>query len=347
MSALFKPVQIGRFVVKNRFVRSATHDYLGSIDGAITEAELKLYETLAKNEAGLIITAHSYVQSPLGRAGKLQNAIYDDRFIDGYQRLAEIVHRYGSKLVVQISHAGGLSVPKLIGEQIPIAASPVPTHEDGVVPREITEDEIKEAIDAFIAAAARVRKAGCDGVQIHCAHGYLLSGFLSPYFNRRTDKWGGSVENRTRIVREIISGIKSAVGSEFPVLVKINATDISGDAYLQDVIYMVKLFESLGIAAVELSGHNWAGATGENYYIQQASAVKKSTAVPVILVGGLRALETMESLVENNTVDLVSMARPFICEPDLVVRFQNGQQQSSCVSCNSCLNSRTASCSKR
>ncbi|MCR4440593.1 MAG: NADH:flavin oxidoreductase [Peptococcaceae bacterium] len=344
MSILFQPVRIGQLVVKNRFVRSATHDYLGSSDGTITENELQLYETLAKNELGLIITAHSYVQSPLGRGGKLQNAIYDDRFIEGYKKLAEIVHKHGSRLIVQISHAGGLTVPKLTGEQTPVAASPVLTIEGGVIPREITEKEIREVIDAFVEAAVRIKTAGCDGVQIHCAHGYLLSGFLSPYFNRRTDKWGGNVENRTRIVREIIAGIRSAAGREFPVLVKINSTDSSGDDYIEDVLYMARLFESLGATAVELSGHNWTGAGGENYYLQQAAAVKKNTGIPVILVGGLRTFETMESLVENNTLDLVSMCRPFICEPDLVVRFRNGQKKSSCGSCNGCFNSRTAKC---
>lgn len=358
MEFLFQPITIGSLKIKNRFVRSATHDYIGNSDGTISEDELSLYETLAKNDVGMIITAHSYVQHPLGRASINQNGIFDDHFIPGYQKLADKVKSYGSTLVVQISHAGRQVPPDWDRSLLPVAPSPVTDGSTGVTPREITEGEIWESIDAFAAAMHRAKKAGCDGVQLHIAHGYFLSQFLSPYTNRRNDEWGGSFENRTRILREIMIRGRRAVGTDYPILAKLNSTDgFAGPDYLclEDVVATAKLLEAFGLNAVEISG-GIREATGvmsrpgikkpeqEAYFAAAAKEVKKAVDIPVILVGGLRSKQVMNQIIEENAADMVALSRPFVKEPDLVQKFRDGAENVSCISCNACFNPKGLKC---
>lgn len=360
MSTLFKPISLGPLAIKNRFVRSATNDYMGNLDGTISDSEFDLYRTLAGNDVGLIIAGHSYVQYPLGRSTASQNAIYDDRFIEGYRRAANIVHEYGSRLILQISHAGR-QVKNLAEGLIPIAPSAVTDNKAGITPRALTEEEILELIDSFASAMRRAKEAGCDGVQVHAAHGYLLAEFISPYTNRREDRWGGSIENRTRILKEIIIRGKKLVGDDYPVLVKLNTTDgVEGAGYLthEDAVYTAKLLDSLGVLAIEVSGgiseFNLGFAlTGINapekeaYFASAAKKIKAEVSCPVILVGGLRSMTVMESIIEEGIADMVALCRPFIKEPDLVKRFINGQARVTCVSCNGCFNPKGISCNYR
>lgn len=356
MSILFECVRIGSMVVKNRFVRSATQDFLGNADGTITEQEIDLYRTLAANEVGLIITAHSYVQHPFGKASVNQNAIYSDKFIDGYKKVVQAVHSFDSKLVIQVSHAGRQALPD--GGFIPFAPSAVPEKSTGILPREMTEEEIWQVIEDFVAAMVRARDTGCDGVQLHIAHGYLLAQFISPYTNRRKDMWGGSIENRTRILEEIMKRARFQLGSDYPILVKLNSTDgFSGSEYLNidDVLYTAKLLEKLGAAAIEVSGGmrdtrnvmsqlNIVRPEQEAYFLEAAKAVKENVNIPVILVGGLRSLPVMEAVVRDHYIDMVALSRPLIKEPDLVTRFLKGQERAACVSCNACFNPKGLKC---
>lgn len=358
MSMLFTPFTIGSLTVKNRFVRSATQDWLGHEDGRISEAQVELYENLARGDVGMIITAHAYVQHPLGRASIRQNGIYDDRFIDGYRLLAQAAHRHGAKLIVQISHAGRQTSPDLTEGETPVAPSAVIDRSTGITPREMTGDEIWALINAFVTAAERVKKAGCDGVQLHIAHGYCLSQFLSPYTNRRQDEWGGSIENRTRIIREIMVRCREAVGSDFPILAKLNCTDgLSGPGYLtrEDVVYTARLLERLGAAAIEVSGGireakgvmsrpNIRSEEDEAYFAADALAIKEAIRIPVILVGGLRSMATMEGLLQNGYADMIALSRPFIKEPNLVERLRAGQVKAKCISCNACFNPAGLAC---
>lgn len=352
MSNLFQPFSVGPVKLRNRFVRSATQDFLGHPDGSITPAEVDLYRALAAGGTGLVISAHSYVQHPLGRASVNQNAIYDDRFVAGYRALADAVHAEGSALVVQISHAGRQIPPDWPAGQDPVAPSAVTDGSTGVTPREVTEAEIWCLVDAFAAAVARVKAAGCDGAQIHIAHGYLLSQFISPYTNRRSDAWGGSLENRARILGEILRRARRAAGEDFPILTKLNSTDgFTGEGYLalDDVVAIARALEQWGVAAIEVSGgvRESKGAMSapgivkpeqEAYFAAAAKAVKAAVAVPVILVGGLRSLAVMEKAVADGAADLVALCRPLVKEPDLVNRFRDGQTKAACISCNSCFN---------
>lgn len=346
-SILFTPVNLGSFQVKNRFVRSATQDFLGNPDGTISDQEIQLYKSLAANHVGMIITAHSYVQHPFGKASINQNAIYDDTFIEGYRKLANEVHNFGTKLVLQASHAGRQTLPN--SGFIPVAPSAVPEQTTHLVPRELNETEINQIIDDFVYAMVRAKEAGCDGVQLHIAHGYLLAQFISPLTNRRSDKWGGSIRNRTRILSEIILRARPLLG-DFPILVKLNTTDgYEGSQYLEmsDVLYTAKLLQSLGVVAIEVSGgirdtpHVMSqpcinSIEKEGYFLIAAKAIKQSINIPVILVGGLRSLSVMEEIVSIHKIDMVALSRPFICEVDLLQCFLNGRSKSSCKSCNKC-----------
>lgn len=352
MSKLFEPVAIGGMKLKNRFVRSATQDFYGEPDGTVSDREVALYRELAENEVGLIITAHSYVEHPLGRASVNQNAIYDDRFIAGYRSLVETAHAAGAALVVQVSHAGRQTPPDWPAGQVTVAPSAVHDSTSGLTPRALTEEEIWSLIDSYAAAVGRAKAAGCDGAQLHIAHGYLLSSFLSPYTNRRTDGWGGSLANRTRILAEIMTRARRVAGEDFPILVKLNSTDgLPGEGYLtlDDAVAAAKALADWGVAAIEVSGgireaKGVMSAPGivrpeqEAYFAAAAKAVKAATGVPVILVGGLRSLAVMEKVVAEGVCDLVAMSRPFVKEPDLVARFKSGQAQAACVSCNACFN---------
>jgi 2,4-dienoyl-CoA reductase-like NADH-dependent reductase (Old Yellow Enzyme family) len=351
---IFDPIKVCNLNLHNHFVKSATHESMAEKDGKPTSKLGNLYEELAKNDVGLIITGFSYVL-PSGQSVIYQQGIYDDLFIEPYMRITEMVHRYRSKIVLQIVHGGRQAA---ISEEypVPMAPSEIKDELSGVIPREMTEQEILEVIEAFTKAAIRAKKAGFDGVQLHCAHGYLLSNFISPYTNRRADRWGGSVENRARIVTEIVKRIKGQAGADFPIFVKLNATDgfqpgsqkaELGITILQ-VVETAKLLEKAGVCSIEVSGgiSEAGGATvrtainssvEEAYFREYSKAIKKAVNIPVMLVGGIRSLSVMEHLLENGFADLVSMGRSFICEPDLILKLKSGAaKKAMCVSCNLC-----------
>ncbi|MDT8900677.1 NADH:flavin oxidoreductase [Anaeroselena agilis] len=358
VSVVFDPVTVGPLKLKNRFVRSATQDFMAEPDGAVSGREVELYRALAAGEVGMIITGHSYVQQPLGRASVRQNAIFDDRFVAGYRRAAEAAHAHGAALVLQVSHAGRQTPPDWPEGQAPVAPSAVTDGSTGMTPRELTEEEIWSLVDAYAAAVGRAKASGCDGAQLHVAHGYLLSSFISPYTNGRTDKWGGSLENRVRILGEIMQRARRAAGDAYPILAKLNSTDgMPGEGYLtlDDVVATAKALEAWGVAAIEVSGgireaKGVMSAPGiarpeqEAYFAAAAKAVKAAVKVPVILVGGLRSLAVMERVVADGSADLVALSRPLVKEPDLVARMRRGQAKASCVSCNACFNTAGLKC---
>jgi len=223
---LFSTFKIGNVELPNRFVCSATHESMVSKNGEVSDELIKRYEILAKGEVGLSIAGMMFVHAS-GRSFKSQTGIHDDNMIKGLTRLVDAVHKKGGKIAFQLAHAGRQTTKDVIGIT-PLAPSrrgrdPI----NFVKPREMTEDQIFEIIKAFGTAANRAKKAGADGIQIHAAHGYLVSEFLSPYFNVRTDSWGGSDENRFRFLKEVIEEVKSVLPNGFPVLVKLNTNDFT------------------------------------------------------------------------------------------------------------------------
>jgi len=375
MSQVFEPAQIGALTLPNRLIHSATFECMAADDGSVTDPLIKRYETLAKGEVGLIITGYLYVH-PRGKAFPKQTGISDDNHVPGLTRLVEAVHQAGGRIAVQIAHGGRQSPKKLIG-QAPLAPSPfgrdpVSLNKSAAA----TEEDIRQVIDAFVQAARRAHQAGVDAVQLHCAHGYLLNEFLSPFFNRRRDRWGGSPENRFRLVREIIQGIRNAVNPELPLLVKLNTDDFTPRAGIQPPLaaQYASWLADLGVAAVEISSgtyYTFHTARGEVpiddlarslpwwmrpmakiifkkqidpcrfqecYHLPAAETIKPALGnVPLILVGGVRRLSEMEEVLAAKKADFISMSRPFVREPFLAPRLRSGKSESAaCVSCNKC-----------
>jgi len=354
-SLLFTPLSIGSMTLKNRFVRSATWEGLAGKDGSVTEELCAFVARLGEGELGMIISGHAYVHRE-GQAGPWQLGIYDDRLVPGLAKMVEKMKRHGSRAVAQLAHAGGQAAEALSGMQ-PIAPSPMAGRGGGQA-REIMDDEIARTISEFAAAAVRAKEAGFDGVQLHAAHGFLLSQFLSPYFNQRQDHYGGSVENRARLLLEVLAAIREAVGADYPVLVKINAEDfIDGGFIVDDMVETSRFLEHAGVDAIEISGGTVAEASrysacrteedplsdDEVYYRQAARRYKDAVGVPLILVGGIRSFDVAERIIDEGLADAVSLCRPLICEPHLVARWQSGDRSPArCTSCNACFEPATA-----
>jgi 2,4-dienoyl-CoA reductase-like NADH-dependent reductase (Old Yellow Enzyme family) len=357
MSILFTPVKIGSLSVPNRFVRSATHDYMADDKGNVTGANVELLARLAEGEVGLIITGHAFVQ-PSGQASPRQIAVYDDRFIEGLARIPAAVHRFPSKVFLQIAHAGRQTKPKLCGF-VPVSPSVVYDPVSKIMPRELTGDEIRSLVADFVAAAGRAQRAGFDGVQLHAAHGYLISSFLSPHTNRRTDEWGGTVENRARVLLEVLRGVKAACGPGFPVIVKLNSTDfLESGLTADDAVRVAATLDAGAIDGIEVSGGMAEAGTGsiwpglrseeeEGYFVDSAARVKKAVRVPVFGLGGIRTLAVAERMVADGRVDLISLSRPLIRDPFLVKHFHEGvAAKSACISCNKCHSLRGIRCAE-
>jgi 2,4-dienoyl-CoA reductase-like NADH-dependent reductase (Old Yellow Enzyme family) len=343
MSKLFESSEINGLKLENRFVRSATWEGMATDEGACTPKLIDLMVKLAKGGVGLIITSHAYVQK-VGQAGSRQLGIYNDDMIQGLQKMAGAIHENGGKTVCQLAHAGFFASAQLSG-LTPIAPSIVEGIAEG--PRkEITKDDILDIIEAFAAAAKRAHAAGFDGVQIHAAHGYLLSQFISPLFNHRTDEYGGPIENRARMALEVLQAIRESVGSNFPVLIKMNSKEfVDSGLTTEDFVQAGKMLAD----AIEISGGLPISATTrasqlginkeekEAYFQEEAKALRRQRDVPIILVGGNRSFHVAERLVDEGVADYISMSRPLIREPDLINRWKAGDlSKAACVSDNMC-----------
>ena len=375
MRSMFQSIKIGKVEIKNRFVHSATHEAMAADNGAITGAILKRYVRLAKGDIGLIIPGHLYVH-PFGQAHKGQSGIHTDDMIPGLKELADAVHEHGGKIAFQLAHGGRQSTKKVLG-RAPLAPSrhgrdPVSLNK----PAQINETQILDTIHAFAAAAKRAVDAGADAIQLHAAHGYLINEFLSPFFNRREDAWGGSDTGRFRFIREIILEIRKVLPDGMPVLVKLNTNDFTPrPGITPDLAAMyAKWLVEIGVAAVEVSCGTYYGFQTirgeipgaelaralpawmrplarikmkmqapanrfqEAYNLAAAGKIRPVIdKTPLILVGGMRRLSHMNEIVARGTADMISMSRPFVREPSLVRRFAEGKSaEASCISCNKC-----------
>lgn len=356
-SVLFTPIDIGPVTIPNRFVRSATQDYLATQAGYVTDKQIALFKDLAAGDVGLIISGHAYV-NPTGKASLNQTAVYDDIFIPGLEKLVKVVHQYHSKIFLQIAHAGRQTKEK-ISVELPVAPSAVYEPTFKVTPREMSGSEIQDVIDDFIQSGRRAEEAGFDGVQLHIAHGYLLSSFISPYTNRRKDMWGGSPTNRIRIVIQIVNGIKDITKRDFSVIVKLNSTDLLPEGLqIEEAVKISQALENADVDGIEVSGGMseagkasvWEGPFSEveeGYFVENAARIKSAVSVPVLGLGGIRTVSVMENMIKKGKVDLVSMSRPFIREPDLVRKIrQSMAHRSACISCNKCFNPRGIACAE-
>ncbi|MDY0040418.1 MAG: NADH:flavin oxidoreductase [Desulforhabdus sp.] len=349
MAGIFERASLKGMSLPNRFVRSATWEGMAATDGSCTKRLIDLMVQLAKGGVGLIISGHTYI-SPEGQAGPRHLLIHDDRFIPGLLEMTTAVHKAGGKIVLQIGHAGSQSDVELTGQQ-PMAPSSLFVESKGYFCRAMTIQDIRMVVNAFGQAALRAQKAGFDGIQIHAAHGYLLSEFLSPFFNKREDEYGGDIEDRTRIVREVLQSIRKCVGPDLPVLFKLNSSDfLTGGQDIEGMLATASILEKDGADAVELSGGTlFSGRNNpmrkgkieseedEVFYLDAARRYKESISMPLMLVGGIRSLSVSEHLVADNLADYVSLSRPLIREPGLINRWKSGDTcKAECQSDNLC-----------
>jgi 2,4-dienoyl-CoA reductase-like NADH-dependent reductase (Old Yellow Enzyme family) len=394
-SIVFKPGRIGNIELKNRLVRSATYENAANEDGTVSEKLIEIYRELAGGGVGLIITgiAGTYTKA---LAPHRMMGIYDDAFVPGLKKITQAVKAADRdcRVMIQLHHPGRqvrdyqapsrlLSYlpkaflaylerhPELIQDQEepgreiePVAPSAVFDSFFERTPPALTLEEIDAIIDAYAEGIRRAREAGFDGVQLHAAHGWLLSSFLSPHTNQREDQYGGSTENRTRIITEIYERAGKKVGDDFPILIKMNTTDFLPQGLnIEEALKVANVLNKIGFAAIETSGGMWEALTRsqedlgwppvflpeswtkinsidkEAYFLPAARAFKEKVDIPVILVGGIKSFSKIEEILESGSSDFVSMSRPLIRQPDLPNLWLSGtgKDTAECVSCNGCI----------
>jgi 2,4-dienoyl-CoA reductase-like NADH-dependent reductase (Old Yellow Enzyme family) len=346
---IFSSCNIGNVEFSNRLVRSATWEGMATEKGAVTPELTRLMKTLAEGGAGLLITSHAYIRKE-GQATPGQLGIYDDSLIPGLREMCYATHEADTLIIAQLAHGGVNANASLSGLQL-IAPTEM-ENAKGEKARAMTEEDIAAWALSFAAAARRAVSAGFDGVQIHAAHAYGLGQFLSPYYNRRTDRYGGSIENRARALIEVYRAVRDAVGKNYPVTAKINSEDfIDGGLTPSMMVETSAIMESEGFDAVEMSGGGGPVARylssrvydpktpDEEVYYKDAARLYKERVkkMPLMLVGGIRSLEVARQLLNDGLADMISFCRPLIREPDLVKRWAAGDvRRATCVSCDGC-----------
>ena len=344
---LFAPGKIAGLELKNRIVMPAMGCSLAESSGEAGARMIKYYADRARGGAGLIITEITRVDDETGVGTPNQLSVTNTHVIGQLSRLAEAVHAYDTKLFVQLHHPGNQTPSRLIGGKQPVSASDVTCKVIGEQPRPLTTEEVEGMVKKFVTGAVIAQKAGVDGVEIHAAHGYLISQFLSPHTNKRTDKYGGSFEGRMRFITEIIMGIKAYCGPKFPISVRMNGSDYLEDGITEeDAIAQAVYLEKLGISVINVScGTYDSGATviEPNYFAEGwkkhlASNIRKAVSIPVIAVCNIKHPAVAEQLLEEEFADFVGIARGQLADPNWGVKAKAGKDVliRKCLGCMEC-----------
>ena len=313
MVHLLEKLKTEKLTLNNRLVFPPMATEKSSEGGKLGQGILDYYDEKSKGGyISLIIIEHSFINEQ-GKASKGQLSVEDDRNNEGLKELANVIHKNGSKAVMQINHAGSATTSEVTGQEI-VGPSAVMHTRGKEMPREITKEEIKEVVKNFRDAAKRVKDAGFDAVEIHSAHGYLLNQFYSPITNKRTDEYGGDVLNRIRIHLEVIKAVREAVGEDFPVILRLGACDyMEGGNTVEDAKIVAKEFEKAGIDVLDVSGglrgYIIPGVTGQGYFGDVTKAIKEVVKIPVILTGGITEAKAAEELLEEGKADLIGVGR--------------------------------------
>jgi 2,4-dienoyl-CoA reductase-like NADH-dependent reductase (Old Yellow Enzyme family) len=372
-SPLFTPGRIGPLTLRNRTIRAAAFEGM-SPGGRPSESLERYHASVAEGGVGMSTVAYVSVQ-PNGRGFDHQMWMHPD-IVPGLRRITDAVHRGGAAASVQLGHCGNMADSGVTGERL-VAPSGVFNLFGLALPRALRTWEIDVLVEAFAGSVRLAREAGFDAVEIQAGHGYLLSQFLSPYTNRRRDRWGGSFENRSRILREVMAVVRKEAGGAMAVVVKMNLRDgFEGGMELDEAVEVARLLEQEGADALVLSGGfvskcPWYVMRGEiplkdlidshpdpirkaglflfgrffvkpfpfeeAYFLKDALSVRKAVRLPLVLVGGLRSLQKMEEVLSAG-MEFIALGRPLIIEPDFVSRLQRGEQQvSRCEPCNKCI----------
>jgi len=339
---LFESVRIGTLVVKNRFVMPAMVTNYSEQDGAVTDKLVAYHRARARGGVGLIITEATYVH-PSGKGFPYQLGIYRDELIPGLKRLVDAVHEEGGKIAVQLYHSGRQSFEAVTGMTL-IAPSSIPCPVCGGMPKEMTGEDILQMMAAFSSGARRAKEAGFDAVELHGAHGYLLNEFLSPYTNKRTDKYGGSPANRARFPLEILRKVREQVGKDFPVLYRISADEyVPGGLTIEDTKAFTRVLVENGVNAIHVTGGVYLTAAmfmaaPPGFFLDNVSAIKKAIGgkVPVIAVRRLTEPALMEELISSGKVDMIAMGRGLLADEAFPAKLKAEKLADirKCIGCN-------------
>lgn len=340
---IFSPMTIRHMTVKNRIVMMPMGTNFGEQNGEMSFLHINYYEQRAKGGTGLLIVENASVDSPQGSNGTTQLRIDSDNYIPRLYKLCENVHKHGACIAIQINHAGASAMSSRIGMQ-PVSASDVPSKEGGEIPRPLTKEEILNIVRKYAEAARRAQICGFDAVEIHAGHSYLISQFLSPIYNKRTDEFGGSAENRTRFARMILEAVRKQVGPHFPIFLRISADELmEGGNTLEDTLaYLEYLEKEVDVFDVScgLNGSIQyqidANYLPDGWRSYMARAVKEKFGKPCIAVGNIRHPQIAEEILANGDADFIGMGRGLIAEPEWVNKVEYGNECDlrSCISCN-------------
>ena len=342
---LFERIKVGKVELRNRLVMPPMDSKYGSETGGITQRHIEFLVERAKGGVGLIIVENMAVEWPRGQTTPPATRIDEKRFVAALNDLAEAVQAHGAKIAVQITHAGRqTNLEATLGEEL-VSCSDVPHIGSGTKPRPLTVQEILELTDKFAAAAERVKNAGCDAVEIHAAHGYLLSSFLSPLTNKRTDQYGGSLENRVRFLEEVVERTRERVGRDFPILVRLNGSDfLEGGLAIGESKLVAQRLERAGVDAIDVSAAMYESAKWmfpsmmmpDACNVHLAEEIKKVVAIPVIAVGKISSPEVAERILRQEQADLVAMGRALLADPELPRKAAEGREGEirPCIYCN-------------
>jgi 2,4-dienoyl-CoA reductase-like NADH-dependent reductase (Old Yellow Enzyme family)/thioredoxin reductase len=343
---LMEPGRIGTMAVKNRVVSAPMITGYATRDGMVTNRMLRFYAEKAKGGMGLIVVEYSYIDEEASKSAYAQLGAYDDECIVGLAQLAEIIQEKGSKACLQIEHCGR---QKFIGTSPMLAPSRVPWEAilaaGAVIPSELSIEEIRSIVESFGDAARRTKQAGFDMVEIHGAHGYLITNFLSPHTNRRGDMYGGSLQERMRFGLEVAANVRKKVGPDFPVGIRLSGTEyIQDGVMIEDTIAFAKALENEGIDTFHISGgnhhtmHCQVVPSNQNlaFNVWAAEAVKKEVKVPVIASGSITSAELAETVIREGKGDFVGLARPLLADPYFAKKAELGKPEEirQCIRCN-------------
>ena len=340
---IFSPLTVKNMTIKNRIVMMPMGTNYGEQNGEMSFLHINYYEQRAKGDTGLIIVENASIDSPQGSNGTTQLRIDHDNYLPRLFKFCENIHRYGTKIAIQINHAGASAISSRINMQ-PVSASDVPSKEGGEIPRPLSREEILHIVKKYGEAAKRAQTAGFDAVEIHAGHSYLISQFLSPITNKRTDEFGGSVENRTRFCRMVIDEVRKQVGPFFPIMLRLSADELmEGGNTLDDTLeYLDYLQEEVDIFDVScgLNGSIQyqidANYLPDGWRSYMAKAVKEKFNKPCISMGNIRDPKVAERILADGDADLIGMGRGLIADPAWVNKVATGHECDlrKCISCN-------------
>ena len=347
---LFESGNIGRLQVKNRIVMAPLSTNFPNIEGEITPEFTEFYMERARGGVGLIILECSNVDYPLGKCGYTELRMDKDHYMPGMYQFIEQIHETGARIALQLNHAGGMFGDRDRSELDPVAPSSLVYGKNKRIARELTVPEIKQIQAKFIEAAVRCKMCGADAVELHGANGYLMASFLSPWTNKRTDEYGGSVENRARFAVEIVEAIRSRCGAAFPILFRISGDElVKGGRHLEETIEIVRLLKKAGIDCIHVSagnhrlphlparrGHIEPMSVEQGWKTYLAREIRAQCGITTIAVGTIRDPEVAERIV-NEDADFVAMARQLIADPRWPEKAAAGVPVRKCLNCNACV----------